>query len=157
MKDYVRRSAKFIIYLAVIFILVLVIYPLISNGTSIRVTFTEMIRNQKFLLFLGFLLAYALIYPLVAFVKIKRHLNGSFDDNRGVFEKAFDTLHYIKIVDTPDKIVYRRKSQFARFAQWYEDSIVIYPHENPVVLSGMRKAVTRIDRLIDQFLIRASE
>ena len=157
MKDYLRRAAKFIFYLAVIFFLVLVLYPLLSHGTAQGITLRQIISNQKFVLFLAFLLAYALIYPLVAFVKIRRHLNGTFDENRNVFEKAFETLHYIKTEDTPDKIVYRRKSQFARFAQWYEDSITISCNENPVIISGMRKAVTRIDRLIDQFLIKASE
>lgn len=157
MKDYLRRAAKFIIYLAVIFILVLVIYPLLSHGTAPRITFREILQNQKFVLFLCFLLAYALIYPFVAFTKVKRHLNSSFDNNRNVFEKAFETLNYIKTEDTPDKIVYRRKSQFIRFVQWYEDSVTVYPNENPVIISGMRKAVTRIDRLIDQYLIRASE
>ena len=157
MKDYLRRTAKFILYMAVIFFLVLVLYPFLVKGTPPAVTFREMFQNQKFVLFLLFLLAYSLIYPLVGFAKIKRHLNGTYADNRGVFEKAFETLNYIKTEDTPDKIVYRRKSRYARFAQWYEDRIVISPHENPVVMSGMRKAVSRIDRLIDQFLIKASE
>jgi ABC-type maltose transport system permease subunit len=157
MKDYLRRTAKFILYMTVIFFLVLVLYPLLIEGISPAVTLREMFQNQKFMLFLAFLVAYALIYPLVGFVKIKRHLNGTFADNRGVFEKAFETLNYIKTADDPDKIVYRRKSKYARFAQWYEDSIVISPQENPVVISGMRKTVTRIDRLIDQFLIKASE
>lgn len=157
MKDYLRRTVKFILYMAVIFFLVLVLYPLLTQGISPSATLREMFQNQKFMLFLAFLLVYALLYPLVGFSKIKRHLNGTFADNRGIFEKAFETLNYIKTAEDPDRIVYRRKSRYARFAQWYEDSIVISPNENPVVISGMRKNVTRIDRLVDQFLIRASE
>ena len=118
MKDYLRRTAKFILYMAVIFFLVLVLYPLLIEGISPAVTLREMFQNQKFMLFLAFLVAYSLIYPLVGFVKIKRHLNGTFADNRGVFEKAFETLNYIKTVDDPDRIVYRRKSKYWQSKSW---------------------------------------
>jgi hypothetical protein len=157
MRDYIRRSAKFILYMVIIFVVVLFIFPLISNGIAPRITFDELINNQKFILFSGFLIAYALVYPLVAFVKVRRHLNGTFADNRSIFEKAFETLQYMKTEETPEKIVYRRKSQFTRFLQWYEDSVVVHTKENPVIISGLRKGVVRIDRLIDQFLIKASE
>jgi len=157
MSDYIRRAGKFIIYMVVIFVLVLVLFPMISGGKIPGITWNDFIENQRFTIFFGFLMAYSFVYPLIAFVRIKRHLNGTFANNREVFDKAFDTLQYIKTEETPDKIVYRRKSKFARFAQWYEDSIVIDTTENPVVISGMRKAVTRIDRIIDHLLIKASE
>ena len=157
MNDYIRRTAKFIFYMVIIFFIVLYVFPLITGGITPKVTFTEIMRNQKFVILMAVLLAYSFVYPLIAFTNLKRHLNGSFAENRDVFEKAFDTLQYIKTEETPEKIVYRRKSQFARFVQWYEDSVVIFPNENPVIISGMRKAVTRIDRLIDQFLIKASQ
>jgi len=157
MNDYIRRSGKFIIYMAFIFVVVLVIFPMISRGKAPNITLSDLLHNQRFTLFFGLLLAYALVYPLITFTKIKRHLNGTFADNREVFEKAFETFQYIKTEETPDKIVYRRKSKFARFAQWYEDSIVIDLTENPLIISGMRKAVTRIDRIIDHLLIKASE
>jgi hypothetical protein len=136
---------------------VLVIFPKITGGKTPDITWSDFLQNQRFTIFMGLLLAYSFVYPLIAFAKIKRHLNGSFADNRAVFEKAFETLQYIKTEETPDRIVFRRKSQFARFAQWYEDSVVINLAENPVIISGMRKSVTRIDRIIDQLLIRASE
>jgi len=157
MNDYFRRAGKFILYMVVIFVVVLVIFPKITGGKTPDITWSDFLHNQRFTIFMGLLLAYSFVYPLIAFAKIKRHLNGSFADNRAVFEKAFETLQYIKTEETPDRIVYRRKSQFARFAQWYEDSVVINLTENPVIISGMRKSVTRIDRIIDQLLIRASE
>jgi hypothetical protein len=157
MNDYIRRAAKFILYLAFIFILVLFILPMISKGKMPSISFNELLNNQKFVLFFGFLLAYSLIYPAVAFTKVKRHLNGSFNENRAIFEKVFETLQYIKTDETPERTVYRRKSQFSRFIQWYEDGIVIHTNENPVIISGLRKSVVRIDRMVDQLLIKASE
>jgi hypothetical protein len=156
MNDYIRRFAKFIFYLALIFTVVLVIYPLVAGKES-PIGWRDLIHNQRITTFLLFLLAYALAYPLITFSKIKRHLNGTFDDNREVFEKAFQTLDYVKTEDTPDKVVYRKKSKFTRFMQWYEDSVIIIPNENPVIISGMRKAVTRINGLIDHLLTKASE
>jgi hypothetical protein len=156
MNDYLRRAVKFILYLVIIFVLVLVIFPLIV-GKKPNITLDEVLHNKRMITLFTFLLAYALVYPLITYVKIKRHLNGTFAENRAVFEKAFDALQYIKTEETPEKIVYRRKSKFGRFIQWNEDSIVILPVENPVIIAGMRKTVTRIDRMIDQFLIKQSE
>lgn len=143
--------------MAAIFIIVLVVLPLITDGKTPTVTLDELIHNQRFILFFTFLFAYALVYPLIAFVKLKRHLNGTFTDNREVIEKVFEALQYIKTEEKEGKIVYRRKSQFARFSQWYEDSVILETSENPVIISGMRKAVTRIDKMIDHFLFRSSE
>jgi len=156
MNDYIRRSVKFILYLAIIFVLVLVVYPLIV-GQKPTISWNDILHNQRITVLFAFLLVYSLAYPFIAFVTVKRHLNGTFAENRELFDKAFDTFQYIKTVETPDKIVYRRKSKFIRFIQWYEDSIVIIPTENPVIISGMRKAVIRIDKLMDQLLIKASE
>ena len=157
MKDYIRRAGKFILYMAVIFVLVLFVLPLIFRGNMPTVSLDELIHNQKFVFLFVLLLVYALIYPLIAFTKVKRHLNGTYADNKHIVEKAFEALEFIKTEDTAERIVYRRKSKLSRFMQWYEDSIVIYPGENPVVIAGMRKTVTRIDRMIDQFLIRESK
>lgn len=117
----------------------------------------DIIQNQRSSTLLMFFLAYAFVYPLIAYVKVKRHLNGTFADNREVFERVFETLQYIKTAESDETIVYRRKSKFARFAQWYEDSIVIDISQNPVIISGLRKGVARIDRMVDQLLVKASE
>ena len=156
MINYIRREIKFLLYLVVIFVLVLVIFPLIV-GQQPDYTMNDIWQDRRMLMFMVLILAYALIYPFIAYTTIKRHLNGSFEDNRAVFEKAFEGLQYIKVLDTPEKIIYRKKSHFARFMHWYEDSIVILPNENPVIISGLRKAVTRIDRIVDQLLIRSAE
>jgi hypothetical protein len=155
MINYIRRELKFLIYLSIIFVLVLVIIPLII-GQQPKISWNELMQESRLQVFLVLLLAYALVYPVIAYTSVKRHLNGSFEDNREVFEKTFDTLGYIKTLDSPEKIVYRKKSAFVRFLQWYEDAIEIIPGENPVIISGLRKAVTRIDRIVDQLLLKGA-
>jgi hypothetical protein len=157
MKDYIRRSVKFIIYIILIFVLVLGIFPLISHGKPLIQSMHELLQNSRFTLMFGLLIAYGMAYPMISFVKLKRHLNGSFAENRDKFEKAFAALNYIKTDETPDKVIYRKEKQFSRLLQWYEDEITVYTTENPVIISGFRKWVIRLDRMIDQSLIRENE
>jgi hypothetical protein len=149
MKDYIRRSAKFIFYIVLIFFIVLGLYPLLKYGKPISGSLSEMLSNTRFTTMFGILMVYGMLYPMIAFVKIKRHLNGSFEQNREKIERAFVKLEYIKTQDEPGKVVYRKKSQFARFVQWYEDEITLLTDENPVIISGFRKRVIRVDKLID--------
>jgi uncharacterized membrane protein (DUF485 family) len=152
MQDYIRRTSKFLFYLAVIFVIVLKVIPLLT-GYKPDLTLDEILHNQRMTFFLAILIAYSLVYPFIAYVKVRRNLNGSFKDNQEVFDRAFEALQYIKTVDTEEKIVYRKKSGFVRFLQWYEDSVVITPQTDPVIISGPRKSVTRINMFIDHLLM----
>jgi hypothetical protein len=151
MKDYLRRSVKFILYIVIIFVLVLGLLPLILHGKSMTDSFRELLANNRFTLIFGLLIAYGFVYPVAAFMRMKRHLNGSFAENREKFERAFAALNYIKTEENAEKVVYRRKSVVGRLLQWNEDAITVYTNENPVVMTGFRKSVVRIDRMIDQY------
>ena len=157
MKDYIRRSAKFIVYIILIFLLILGVFPLISHGKPLVVSMHDLLQNSRFTLMFGLLIAYGMVYPMISFVTIKRHLNGTFAVNRDKFERAFTALDYILTEETPDKLVYRKKSQLSRLLQWYEDEITVFTHENLVIISGFRKWVIRIDRIIDQYLLKETE
>ncbi len=156
MNDYIRRAAKFIVYIVLIFILILGVFPLISQGKPLMQTMHELLQNSRFTLMFGLLIAYGLVYPMISFVKVKRHLNSPFDENRDKFEKAFKSLDYIKTVEYPDKIVFRKRRHLSRLLQWHEDEITVYTSEDPVIISGTRKWVLRIDRIIDQYLMKES-
>lgn len=154
MKDYIRRSAKFILYIVLIFFVVLGLYPLIKYGKPLSVSMSDLLNNSRFITMFGILIVYGLLYPMIAFAKIKRHLNGSFEQNRDKIERAFEKLEYVKTQDAPGIVAFRKKSQFARFVQWHEDEITLYTHENPVIISGFRKRVIRVDKMIDLELSR---
>jgi hypothetical protein len=154
MNDYIRRSAKFILYIVLIFFIVLGLYPLMKYGKPLSVSMSDLLNNSRFTTMFGILMAYGLLYPMIAFTKIKRHLNGSFEQNRDKIERAFEKLEYIKTQDVPGKVVFRKKSQFARLVQWHEDEITLYTDENPVIISGFRKRVIRVDKMIDLELSR---
>jgi hypothetical protein len=149
MKDYIRRAAKFIVYIVLIFFIVLGLYPLMKYGKPIPESLREMLNNTRFTTMFGILMVYGMLYPMIAFVKIKRHLNGSFEQSRSKIERAFEKLEYIKTQDIPGKVVFRKKSQFARLVQWHEDAITLFTDENPVIISGFRKRVLRVNKMID--------
>lgn len=149
MKDYIRRSAKFILYIVLIFFIVLGLYPMIKYGKPLSVSMSDLLNNSRFTTMFGILIIYGLLYPMIAFAKIKRHLNGSFEQNRSKIERAFEKLEYVKTQDVPGKVAFRKKSQFARLVQWHEDEITLYTEENPVIISGFRKRVVRADKMID--------
>ena len=149
MKDYIRRSAKFILYIVLIFFVVLGLYPLMKYGKPLSGSLTDLLANSRFTTMFGILIVYGMLYPMIAFVKIKRHLNGSFEQNREKIERAFEKLEYVKTQDVPGKVAFRKKSQFSRLVQWHEDEITLFTNENPVIISGFRKRVIRVDKLID--------
>jgi hypothetical protein len=155
MNDYFRRGLKFFLYIGAIFILVLYVIPIIS-GDKVG-SFDEIIHERRFKIFLAFIVAYGFLFPAITFTRLKRHLNGTFEDNREIFDQAFNNYNYIKTEDTPDKIVYRKKAVGGRLIQLYEDAITVYTKEEPVIISGNTKYVSRINRLIDQLIQRKSE
>jgi hypothetical protein len=157
MKDYIRRSAKFIIYVILIFVIILGIIPLIGHGKPLTESMRDMIHNSRFTFLFVLLFAYAMVYPMITFIKVKRHLNGTFAENRDKFERAFASLNYVKVEEMPDRVVYRKRSHFSRILQWYEDKITVFTTEDPLIISGFRKWVMRIDRIIDQYLLKESE
>ena len=157
MKDYIRRSPKFILYIVFIFFLILGVFPLIAQGKPLSESMNELLESSKFTIMFGLLIAYGFAYPLITFVNIKRHLNGSFEENRDKFERAFAALDYVLTEETREKIVFRKKSQFSRLVQWYEDEITLSILENPVIISGFRKWVMRLDKIIDQYIVKEKE
>jgi hypothetical protein len=151
MNDYLRREIKFLIYIIVIFVVFLVVVPMLG-GQKPAYTFDEILSDRRMLMFLVLIAGYSLVYPVIAFTTVKRYLNGSYNDNKEYFEKAFTETGFEKTVDSREKIVYRKTSRLTRFLQWGEDKVVIDPNANPVTISGLRKNVKRIDVIIDRYL-----
>lgn len=155
MNDYIRRAVKFLLYIAVIFVIVLYLIPMIAGDKVYSLE--EILHERRFKVFLAFIIAYSFLFPLITFTRVKRHLNGSFEENRDVIETAFITYNYKKTEETSEKIVYRKKSVAGRLIQLGEDAITIYTKEDPVIISGNTKFVSRVNRMIDQLIQRKSE
>ncbi len=115
--------------------------------------FRDMFADRQFLLLMLILAAYILAYPLVGFARMERHLNGSFSDNRSFFEDALKAVSYMKTEESADRIVYRRSSKYYRFMQFGEDRIVLETGGNPVIISGPRRTVARVNQIVEQKIL----
>lgn len=155
MIDYFRRLIKILFYIAFFFVLILGFLPAILDSQSFTSSFRDLLAERRFVTIAILLLAYALVYPLINFVKVKRHLNGSFSENRRHFEEAFQTLGYTLENETGSRIVYRKKSKLTRALYFWEDRVILDTTDNPVIISGMRKAVQRINRNIEQAMMKS--
>lgn len=154
MKDYIRRLIKILLYMLLFFVLILGVLPAILNGRPFFSSFQELLAERRSTIFVILLLVYTLVYPLISFVKVKRHLNGSFTENKSYFDEAFQLLGYILVDETGSKIVYRKKSKLTRMMYFWEDKVILETAENPVIISGMRKAVHRINRSIEHAIFK---
>lgn len=157
MIQYIRRLIKILIYALFIIGVILVIIPVLTGNTSISETFQELIGQRRFIIIMLLFAVYSLLYPVIGFTKMKRYINGSFDENRTFFEGAFNALDYIKIMESGQEIVYRKRSKLTRALQLWEDEVILDTSDNPVIISGMRKAVIRINRRLEQSLLKEDQ
>ncbi len=157
MIQYIRRFVKILIYALFFVSLLLIIIPVMTGDTSISETFRELTGQKRFIIIMLLFAVYTLLYPIIGFTKMKRYINGSFDENRVFFEGAFDALNYIKIKESGQQIVYRKRSKLTRALQLWEDEIILDASDNPVIITGMRKAVIRINRLLEQSLLKENQ
>jgi len=143
---------KFLFIFTLIFVVMLLIVPLIAFGRPIADSFNEILTEGRVVM--GLIVLYAFLYPLINFVNVKRHLNGSFESNRKFFEEAFTETGYEKTSETGDSVTYRKKTGIARAMLFWDDEVVLNTTSNPVIISGVRKIVTRINRIIERNILR---
>ncbi len=153
MQTYIRRLVKFLLFILIIFFIILFVYPWLKSGQTFRDTFEVLAGSKNIRLVLLFVIIYALLYPLINFRKKERYINGTFDDNREDIEKTMEALNYTKITEDNEKIVYKRKSRFARVVMLGEDAIEICKSVKPIIFSGPLRDLKRIDALLDSKLL----
>jgi hypothetical protein len=153
MKAYTRRFLKFFLFLLVIFFIMLFLLPWISKGISFEQTFNILTGNEKMRIILIAVIAYSFVYPIINYGKKTRHLNGSFSDNSEKIEKAMAELNYVKQSENESSLVFRKSSTFARLIIWGEDKVEIDIASKPIVLSGPKRELRRIDLALDAKLL----
>jgi hypothetical protein len=155
MTKYLFRMVKFLIIFGIIFLILVLVIPFIAFGRPFSDSLNEIITEGQAVI--GLIVLYALLYPVINFVHLKRHINGTFEDNRKFFEEAFSHLNYVKTSESGSVIVYRKNTTGRRALLYWDDEIELNIADNPVIISGLRKMANRIYRLIEQDIIKASE
>ena len=151
---YLRRMVKYLLVFALIFFLFLIVFPAVSTNRPMSDSFMDIISHDRSRILLILILIMAFIYPVISFVKKERYLNGDFQKNREDIEKALSDLHYILLNEEGPKLVYRKKSGFMRMMYYWEDNIEIDISNNPILISGVRKEIRRLEKILDNYLLK---
>ncbi len=145
-QQYITRSAKYLVYLVIVFILVIGIFALTTKqGFNFNTLFREGTEIQIII----FLLAMAFIYPFFGFARKKVYLNKTFAQDRDKIVDVFTRSNFVLDCEGADSVTFRHKSVFMRLMRMFEDKITVNFSDNPIVLDGMRKDVYRIARMIE--------
>ncbi len=151
---YLRRMVKYLLVIALFFFLLLIVLPSISESRPMSDTFLEIISNDRSRVILLLILLVAFFYPLIGFVKKERYLNSDFQKNRADIEKALSDLHYTLQDESGSILTYRKKSGFMRLMYYGEDKIEIDSTDNPIIISGLRKEIRKLDKMLDNYLLK---
>jgi hypothetical protein len=147
---YLIRVAKYMVYLAVVFFLIIAIFSVFSNR---EISYGNLFQAGTETQMIVFFLAVSFVYPLIGFVKKKVYLNKGFSDDKQKITEVFLNSKYVIVAEGPSTITFRHSSPFVRAMRMFEDDIVIDYSDNPIVLDGQRRDVFRLARSIE-YVIR---
>ena len=145
-KRYFIRVAKYLVYLAVYLVLFLVIFSLIS-GSEFK--YEALFRQDTKWQLIGFLLFFSFIYPFFGYITKKVFLSSTFENDKESIMRIMSENNFVQTSQFDNTLVFRHKSPFIRFLRMYEDQIVIEFSENPIAMSGQRRDVYRLARMIE--------
>ena len=147
-QKYFIRVLKYMVYLAIIFVLIVSIFSLTSsNGFN----YENLFRPGTGIQMIIFFVAMSLIYPLFGFVKKRVYLNKPFSEEREKIVEIFTNSRYKQISETETTITFRHNSPFVRVIPMVEDDVTVNFSDNPIILEGQRKDIYRIARTIEWF------
>jgi tryptophan-rich sensory protein len=147
-QKYFIRVLKYMVYLAIIFVLIVSIFSLTSsNGFN----YENLFRPGTGIQMITFFVVISLIYPLFGFIKKRVYLNKPFSEEREKIVEIFTNSRYKIIAENESTIVFRHTSPFIRAMRMFEDDVTVNFSDNPIILEGQRKDVYRIARTIEWF------
>ncbi len=144
-------------YLAALFVFVLVLFvlvPAIVENRTFADVFTELFTIQRYRMMLYVVLLLAAFYPWFGFTRKERFINGNFQKSRPEIEMAFSNLNYVIDSEEDSKIIFRKKSDILRFLYFWEDDIEVDYRNNPLIISGIRKEMNKLDKVLDKYLLK---
>jgi len=146
---YLVRVLKYYIYLAVLLVIFIgVLMALGVVGTNINDIF---INGKQSLVYIALiLLAFALIYPKLSFVKRQAYVTGPYEQLRGGVIEVMNARGYFLENEAAEMMSFRKSGWFSRFTRMFEDRIEIEKNLSGFQLSGYNKDLVRIISAIEQ-------
>lgn len=144
---YALRAVKYFVYIAIIFCIVVLILFYTSSHTADMTVF-DLFKEGAWWKILVFLLAISAIYPIFGFATKEMYGDLDFAGKRDVIIKAMEQYNYVLCNQTPTSFTFRHKNMAIRIIRMMEDEVVIDFSSKPATISGLRKEVFRVGRLI---------
>lgn len=152
---YFIRAAKYLIYFAVLFsIIVLIVFYTSSRPEGITVF--DLFKEGSGYKILGFFIVFSAVYPLLGFTRKQIYVSNFAEKEKEIIE-LLQNGNYIIENQTPTSITFRLRNKFLRLMRMYEDRITIDFSENPVIIEGFRKDALRFSRGIEYICQKENE
>lgn len=152
---YFIRAAKYLIYFAVLFsIIVLIVFYTSSKPEGITVF--DLFKEGSGYKILGFFIVFSAVYPLLGFSRKQIYVSNFAEKEKEIIE-LLQNGNYIIETQTPTTLTFRLRNKFLRLMRMYEDRITIDFSENPVIIEGFRKDVLRFSRGIEYICQKETE
>lgn len=146
---YLIRALKYLLYFAIIFVLMVGIIYLFSSQKAAGLSFVDLFKEGSLPKIMLFFVAVAALYPYLSFQKKELYLNGPFTNYAEMVDEVMKSLDYVPEKKEADCVTYVKRSAYARLTRMYEDRITFMTTDNPVIVEGYRKDLLRILSLIN--------
>lgn len=145
-RKYIIRVAKYLIYIT----LLLTLFVFIASITSeAEFKYDSLFRPDTKFQMIAFIVGLSLIYPLVGYIKKRVYTNGTFEQDRDKIIEVLTNSNFVLVEESDSALVFIHRQLFIRVLRLFEDKIVVYKSDTPIVIEGQRKDVYRLARSIE--------
>lgn len=151
MKQYFYRSAKYLVYLILLFFIIYALM-LLTGTTSISLDKLGMLFWSKAgLPLIAFAIIISLLYPRFGFVS--RDISIAKLQDEELVTRLLNAEGFTLVSNEKNIMVFRATSIFKKIILRFDDAITIDKNNSIATISGGRKAVTRFVFRLDSNLI----
>ncbi len=145
-----KQFISFFFILAIVICIVILITPEYSFDTIfLSEADGGMFKDGAFFKISALFIVIAALYPAYSYVKKEVFVEGGFEPSRDKIIRVFTEYGYELVSEDSEKATFRLRNSFSRLLKLYEDPITITKDESPLILSGLRKDITRLASRIE--------
>jgi hypothetical protein len=158
-KRYVIRALKSILYFFSLAVLLIALIYFVTDKEARQVqSLMEFLQRSNLLNMAIFLGVFGLVYPFIGYVTQKAPRSRPFtDSDKEAVIKIFAAARFTPASDNGSTLTFRINNPVARVTRVFEDAITVNYAENPIVIEGLRRDVTRLAKAIERYLRETDE
>lgn len=145
---YLIRSLKYLVYFAIIFILIVGVVYMFSSQKLAGLSFVELFQEGSLPKILLFFVVVAAFYPYLSFQK-KEMMLDSVASNSDMLDEVMRGFGYVRENPGRGAVSYVKQSVYQRLTRMYEDRITFFEEGGRVYVEGYRKDLLRIISMIN--------